>query len=190
MKNFTNKKLSTINLFITIIILVISISTFVFTKRQTIYTEKATWTDRINQELVVNTQKEYCKNNPEENNSGIYDNKYKELSCSELNNFNKKQKTMNIIYLIIAIIIGIIIGSYFGVGKKERLIFGQSKKKQENKEKILKFLQNKEKMTNNDVEKLCGVSHATAERYLDQLEKDGKLTQHGKIGTDVFYTLK
>ncbi|MBU1557854.1 DUF977 family protein [Patescibacteria group bacterium] len=56
--------------------------------------------------------------------------------------------------------------------------------------KILKFFGSNTKITNNDVEKLCSVSNATAERYLDQLEKDGKLTQHGKIGTDVFYTLK
>jgi len=64
------------------------------------------------------------------------------------------------------------------------------KKKQENKEKILEFLKKNEKITNNNVERLCNVSNATAERYLDQLEKDEKLTQHGKIGTDVFYTLK
>ena len=43
---------------------------------------------------------------------------------------------------------------------------------------------------NNDVEKLAGVSNATAERYLDELEKEWKLTQHGTIGQNVFYTLK
>ncbi len=103
---------------------------------------------------------------------------------------------MNYLTLILVAIAGIIIGSYFssyakatkdkGVG----LIFGQMKKKQENKEKILEFLKKNEKITNNNVERLCNVSNATAERYLDQLEKDEKLTQHGKIGTDVFYTLK
>ena len=104
---------------------------------------------------------------------------------------------MNYLTLIIVAITGILIGSYFGVRKKDLkamlgrggLIFGQSKKKQENKEKILEFFKSNQKITNNDVEKLCDVSHATAERYLNQLEKDGKLTQHGKIGTDVFYTL-
>ncbi len=113
---------------------------------------------------------------------------------------------MNYPLLILVAISGILIGSYFGVRKKDPkatlgrggLIFGQSKKKQENKERILEFLKSNpnpsdgqvRKITNNDVEKICKVSHATAERYLDQLEKDGKLTQHGKIGTDVFYTLK
>ena len=74
----------------------------------------------------------------------------------------------------------------------------QSKKKAENKEKILlalrnsngEFLESNGKITNNDVEKMCGVSHATAERYLNEIEKDGEIIQHGKIGTSVFYTLK
>jgi Fic family protein len=34
------------------------------------------------------------------------------------------------------------------------------------------------------------MSNATAERYLNDLEKEGKITQHGKIGQSVFYTLK
>ncbi|MCK4387083.1 MAG: DUF977 family protein [Candidatus Pacebacteria bacterium] len=97
---------------------------------------------------------------------------------------------MNYIILILVAIGGIIVGSYLGTRKRGSLIFGQSKRKRENKAKILGFLQNNEKITNNDVEKLYGVSHATAERYLDQLEKNGKLTQHGKIGQNVFYTLK
>ena len=97
---------------------------------------------------------------------------------------------MNYSILIIVAIVGIIIGSYFGTKKKDSLIFGQAKKKVENKSKILEFLGSNEKIRNNDAEKLCGVSHATAERYLDQLEKDGELIQHGKIGTNVFYTLK
>ncbi|MCK4386708.1 MAG: DUF977 family protein [Candidatus Pacebacteria bacterium] len=104
---------------------------------------------------------------------------------------------MNCLVLILVGIVGIIIGGYFGSKKKKCLIFGQSKKKQENKAKILEFLREHGKnlpagrqVTNNNVEKLCGVSHATAERYLNELEKDGKLTQHGKIGQNVFYTLK
>jgi len=32
--------------------------------------------------------------------------------------------------------------------------------------------------------------NATAEQYLDELEKEGKLTQHGVIGQGVFYTPK
>ena len=63
-------------------------------------------------------------------------------------------------------------------------------KNADNKKKILTFIQTNGKIQNNDVEKLAGVSNATAERYLDELEKEGKLTQHGPIGQGVFYTLK
>lgn len=69
------------------------------------------------------------------------------------------------------------------------MIAEQSKKKQENKEKILEFLRLNAKIQNNDVEKLVVVSNATAERYLNELEKEGKIIQHGEIGQNVFYTL-
>ena len=63
----------------------------------------------------------------------------------------------------------------------------QMEQKTENKQKrLLSFVQEHGKIQNNDVEKLVGVSNATAERYLDELEKEGKLTQHGSIGQGVF----
>ena len=96
---------------------------------------------------------------------------------------------MNYIILIVAAIAGIIIGSYFGRHKKEGLIFGQVEKKKENKQKILEFLQSNEKITNNDVEKLVGVSDATATRYLDELEKEQKIKQIGLVGHAVYYRL-
>jgi len=96
---------------------------------------------------------------------------------------------MNYLILIIVRVAGIILGSYFA-RQKGGLISEQNKKKMANKVKILEFLQNNEKNTNNDAEKMLSVSNSTTERYLDELEKDGKLTQHGKIGQSVFYTLK
>ena len=98
------------------------------------------------------------------------------------------------ILVIIIVIISIIVWGYFYEKEKEEqkscFISKQSKQKQENKQKILEFLQNNERITNDDVEKMCGVSHNTAERYLDGLEKEGKLIQNGEIGQSVFYTLK
>ena len=40
----------------------------------------------------------------------------------------------------------------------------------------------------NDVENLLGVSDATAERYLNELEAEGKVKQTGETGRGVFYT--
>ena len=58
----------------------------------------------------------------------------------------------------------------------------QSIEKQERKEKILEMLVLKAPIVNNDVEKLLSVSDATAERYLQELENEGKLKQVGKTG--------
>jgi len=97
---------------------------------------------------------------------------------------------MNYLILIIVAIVGIALGMYIARRGKSGLISEQEARKAENKQKILTFVQEHEKIQNNDVEKLVGVSNATAERYLDELEKEGKLTQHGVIGQGVFYSAK
>ena len=98
---------------------------------------------------------------------------------------------MNYILLIAVAIIGIALGMYIARRNATAgFIAKQMEQKSENKQKILGFVQEHGKIQNNDVEKLAGVSNATAERYLDELEKEGKLTQHGTIGQSVFYTAK
>lgn len=98
---------------------------------------------------------------------------------------------MNYTFLIIVAIAGIALGMYIARRKANTgFIAEQTAKKTENKQKILAFVQEHEQIKNDDVEKLAGVSNATAERYLSELEKENKLTQHGKIGQSVFYTAK
>ncbi len=98
---------------------------------------------------------------------------------------------MNILILIIVAVIGIALGAYFTSRKSvEGLISEQTKRKVENKERILEFLRNNKKVTNNDVEKLLGVSDATATRYMSELEKEGKVQQIGTTGNAVYYVLK
>src|SRR3989344_1345218 len=107
---------------------------------------------------------------------------------------------MNYFLLIIIALAGIAVGMYIARRNKSEngLIEKQMERKAENKKKILEFIQahgptsprlrRARKIQNNDVEKLVGVSNATAERYLDEMEKEGKLTQHGTIGQGVFYS--
>ena len=98
---------------------------------------------------------------------------------------------MNYPILIIVALAGIALGMYIARRKTNAgFIAKQMEQKAENKQKILAFVQEHGKIQNNDVEKLAGVSNATAERYLDELEKEGKLAQHGVIGQGVFYTQK
>lgn len=98
---------------------------------------------------------------------------------------------MNYVILAIVALAGIALGIYIARRNTNTgYIAKQVEQKTENKRKILAFLQTHGKIQNNDVEKLAGVSNATAERYLDELEEEGKLIQHGTIGQSVFYTIK
>jgi len=97
---------------------------------------------------------------------------------------------MDYLTLIIVAVVGIGLGAYFGRQRIDTAVSMQSKEKQRNKKKVLAFVYSNGEVRNNDVEKLLGVSNATAERYLDELEKAGKLTQHGTTGQNVFYSLK
>ena len=97
---------------------------------------------------------------------------------------------MNLFILLIVAVAGIALGAYFASRKSvDGLISKQVKKKMENKERILEFLEENERMTNNDVEKLLSVSDATATRYFNELEKERKVRQIGITGHAVYYVL-
>jgi len=63
----------------------------------------------------------------------------------------------------------------------------RAEQKERNKQKALQLFQTKAQITNDDVETALKVSDATAERYLDELEKEGRLKQIGKTGKNVLY---
>ncbi|MFZ2500954.1 MAG: hypothetical protein WAW90_03170 [Minisyncoccia bacterium] len=60
-------------------------------------------------------------------------------------------------------------------------------RKRKKRDKIMLALVTKNKVTNDEVEKLLHVSDATATRYLSALEKEGKIKQVGKAGHCVVY---
>ncbi len=96
---------------------------------------------------------------------------------------------MNYLFLIIIGGLGVWLG--FALARRSRnTILVRSEKKAKNKEQILVFLKENEKIKNNDIEKLLNVSDSTATRYLDELEKEEKIKQIGKTGQGVFYILK
>ena len=63
----------------------------------------------------------------------------------------------------------------------------QQKDKEQGKQSIYELLETNHPLTNDDVEKMLGVSDATATRYFDELEKEGKVRQVGKTGRHVHY---
>ncbi len=74
-----------------------------------------------------------------------------------------------------------------GIQKPEALIERQAREKRENRERVLALVRERGEVTNADVERLLGVSDATATRVLDELEKEGALRQVGASGPFVRY---
>ena len=70
-----------------------------------------------------------------------------------------------------------------------RVALGQSRKKEERKEKILELLEERGELSNSDIREALGVSRRSVARYLDQLEREGKVEQTGEIGRGVTYRL-
>ncbi len=66
----------------------------------------------------------------------------------------------------------------------------QVEQKKRNVEKVLEMARQTGKIANEDVEKTLKVSNATAERYLNELEKMGKIEQAGEIGRGVYYKIR
>ncbi|MEX0916900.1 MAG: DUF977 family protein [Candidatus Paceibacterota bacterium] len=62
--------------------------------------------------------------------------------------------------------------------------------KEERKERIISLLEERQEITNTDVRETLGVSARSAVRYLDELEKEGRVEQVGATGHAVRYRLR
>jgi len=110
-----------------------------------------------------------------------------------------------ILLFIIALVV-VVVGFVLFVSRKEAKRHGTSAKeefvgicasaietasqKEARKQKLLAFLKEKKELSNSEIRKALGVSSRTAVRYLDELEREGKIEQVGKIGHAVTYRLK
>lgn len=73
-----------------------------------------------------------------------------------------------------------------GIGKLNQV---KKKEKEKRKELILGMLRENGRVTNDEVEVLLGFSDASATRYLEELEKEGKIRQIGESGKGVYYVI-
>ncbi len=71
---------------------------------------------------------------------------------------------------------------------KEKIIYVD--KSELRQQQVRDFLQEQPEITNNEYQKLTGVSDAQATRDLDELEKQGIVEQIGKTGAFVVYRRK
>ncbi|MBI4117249.1 MAG: DeoR family transcriptional regulator [Parcubacteria group bacterium] len=96
-----------------------------------------------------------------------------------------------LIFLLGLVIGGIVVWSIFWSRKEKGngagIVKRQAEEKKRNKEAILELLETQTPLTNNHIEQLLGISDATATRYLDELEKEGKIRQVGETGRSVYY---
>ena len=75
------------------------------------------------------------------------------------------------------------------VSGKVSLIKKQAEEKEENKEAILGLMESgNQPLTNSHVYQMLGIPESSATRYLDELEKEGKVRQVGKTGQSVYYS--
>ena len=63
----------------------------------------------------------------------------------------------------------------------------QAREQKENQKKVREYFETHGRATNDDIQKLLGVSDATATRYLEALEKEGLIRQVGDEGRGVYY---
>lgn len=93
--------------------------------------------------------------------------------------------------LILIGTLGILTGYLFARRKQTKTPKGnaleQSEEKKKHKARIMELVAERGEIRNNDVEKTLGVSDASAERYLNELEREGKLVQKGDSGCGVYY---
>lgn len=104
---------------------------------------------------------------------------------------------MKYLLYVLAVFVGVWFGSVLGrkrgaskIEMKEMRKSATKKtrnKIKNRKEAILEHVRKKGKITNDETEAMFCVSDSTAGRYLDELEKEGKLKQVGKKGRGIYY---
>jgi predicted HTH transcriptional regulator len=109
-----------------------------------------------------------------------------------------------ILILIVAVLVGLLALIFFswleaknnGTATADEFVgicnvaFNRATSRQANIDKIIDLFNDKEELSNLEVRKVLSVSSRTAVRYLDELEKEGKVEQVGKVGKSVLYRLK
>lgn len=107
---------------------------------------------------------------------------------------------MNIIYLVIGLVVGFIIAKAFNKktlmgdccapeNTNHGIISEQTEEKEKNLAKIREFIAGRDKVTNEEIQKILNISDATIARYFDELEKEGIVKQVGETGQSVYYTV-
>jgi predicted HTH transcriptional regulator len=99
-------------------------------------------------------------------------------------------------FVVIVLTIALMEAKKYGTKSTEELvglynyISNRGAKRQESLDKILALFSIDKELTNTEIRNELKVYSRTAVRYMDELEKEGKVMQVGKIGYLVTYKLK
>lgn len=101
---------------------------------------------------------------------------------------------MELFLIIISLILalGVVLLLSRPAREKMKVLFMTKLKseKEKRKKEILEILKEKKKVSNKELRKKLGVSKRSVVRYMDELEKQGKVAQVGKTGRNAYYSLK
>ena len=109
---------------------------------------------------------------------------------------------MNLILIIAVVLVCILLVLAYREGKKHgtsagaelvgicTAVIDRTVRQRRNLDAILGLFKHASELTNTEIRAALGVSSRTAVRYLDELERLGKITQVGKTGKSVTYRLK
>lgn len=89
--------------------------------------------------------------------------------------------------IIEAIVLFLIAKKFFPEFKNKYDNTKRERQVEQNLEMIMELLEVKEKITNDDVQNVLGVSDASATNYLDDLEVQNKIRQMSESGRGVYY---
>ena len=97
-----------------------------------------------------------------------------------------------VVSVVLATIALVVLGAYQLLGKENKStdvpVSKQTEEKEHNKQAIMGLMESgNQPLTNEHIRQMLDISEATATRYLDELEKEGKVKQVGKTGAHVFY---
>lgn len=91
--------------------------------------------------------------------------------------------------LVFGLLAGGVVGYFIGRSQAPYVEEGRATKRA-NLNKIMNFVVDKDKFTNDDIRAELSVSNTTTSRYLEELERAGKIVQVGDTGSSVFYKKK
>ncbi|NQU83884.1 MAG: winged helix-turn-helix transcriptional regulator [Parcubacteria group bacterium] len=96
-------------------------------------------------------------------------------------------------YFLIIIFLILVLAVVLLLWRKNKtcaIVSGQSRAKEERKQKILDILKENGKMSNKDIRKVLKIADRTVIQYADELEQAGKIKQVGRTGRNTYYALK